>query len=279
MGHQDVRLDVPGHLEPPCPRHPAPTVVIRGPVAIGGIAQPAIPLARTESAAPGTAQPSGISRTSTRTVASCGRPPSAASRQPLTTVVRPWAAKCYSTMSSRCRSGVSLPRPPGTARCTYRTAERHHPWRTDRTSTGRRDTVGLDIAIHGSGLPSACAICRQWLQDSVKAGFPHHHHGQTERPPPGSGDSALAHIKDAPTGRSSESSFRAFAATWEVPANLRGMIGVAGKTVSLCPMTRTGGDECRRRLPATSAHERDSMPDDRSQPRRPIAPAAPTDLA
>ena len=67
MGHQDVRLDVPGHLEPPCPRHPAPTVVIRGPVAIGGIAQPAIPLARTESAAPGTAQPSGISRTSTRT--------------------------------------------------------------------------------------------------------------------------------------------------------------------------------------------------------------------
>ena len=105
----------------------------------------------------------------------------AASRQPLTTVVRPCAARCCSTMSKSWRSCVNPPSSSGTSRWTHRPCGRLPKARSplaqgSRFNAGRRAAFGLDSAngldagAHGSGLPSACAICRQWLRDSVSAG-------------------------------------------------------------------------------------------------------------
>ena len=104
-----------------------------------------------------------------------------ASRQPFTTVVRPCAARCCKTMPSRWRSGIIPPSPSGTSGWTHTPCGRlenvSSPFaQGSRFSTGRRAAVGFDSTnafdadAHGSGLPSACAICRQWLRDSASAG-------------------------------------------------------------------------------------------------------------
>ncbi len=69
------------------------------------------------------------------------------------------------------------PLPLSGERCQPRfTASRQPFAHGSRFNTGRRAAVGLDSVnardadAHGSGLPSACAICRQWLRDSASAG-------------------------------------------------------------------------------------------------------------
>ena len=109
------------------------------------------------------------------------QPRFAASRHPLTTVVRPCAARCCSTMPRRWRRCVRSPRPSGTSGWTHRPCGRlpnvNSPLaQGSRRSTGRRAAPGLDranglaAAAHGSGSPRACAICRHWLRDSASAG-------------------------------------------------------------------------------------------------------------
>ena len=109
------------------------------------------------------------------------QPRFAASRQPFTTVVRPCAARCCSTMPNRWRSGVIPPRPSGTSGWTHRPCgslpKASSPFaQGSRFNAGRRAGRGLDSEngvdadAHGSGLPSACAISRQWFRDSMSAG-------------------------------------------------------------------------------------------------------------
>ena len=128
-------------------------------------------------------------------------PPAAVRRVPaaLHHGLRPCAARCCSTMPNRWRSGVIPPRPSGTSGWTHRPCGSLPKASSlfaqgSRFNAGRRAGRGLDnengddADAHGSGLPSACAICRQWFRDSTSAGFPHHLHGQAEHPPRGSGD-------------------------------------------------------------------------------------------
>ena len=84
-------------------------------------------------------------------------------------------------MPNRWRSGVIPPRPSGTSGWTHRPCGNLPKASSlfaqgSRFNAGRRAGRGLDSEngvdadAHGSGLPSACAICRQWFRDSMSAG-------------------------------------------------------------------------------------------------------------